>query len=78
MGAFVGTKEAAALLGVRPGTLSKAVWDGRLAEPMRGPGNVRLWSQADLERAARVLRGQSLESIMAARRDAAAAGVRRD
>ncbi|MCG3180936.1 MAG: hypothetical protein BIFFINMI_03301 [Phycisphaerae bacterium] len=52
---MIGTRQAAAILGVRPSTLSKAVWDNRLAPPTRGPGGAYIWTEADLRRAAWVL-----------------------
>ena len=61
--AFLSTREAARRLGVNPTTLSKAVWAGRVDEPARGPGNARLWTVEDLQKAAWVLRGKDLDSI---------------
>jgi len=53
MARFLSTREVARLLGMKPGTLSMAVWDGRIAEPERGPGDSFLWTDADVQRAAR-------------------------
>jgi len=51
---FYSTRGVAGLLGVRPGRISQAVWDGRIAEPQRGPGDNFLWTEDDIARAARV------------------------
>lgn len=61
--AFASTRELANLLGVRPSSLSKAVYEGRLTAPQRGPGNAYLWTRRDAERAAWVLCRQPLEDI---------------
>jgi hypothetical protein len=65
---FLNTRSAAAELGVGADRLSRAVWAGRLGEPMRGPGGCFLWQEADLERAAWVLCRRALEDIRAERR----------
>jgi len=48
------TAQAARLLGVQPGTLGKALWNGRIPAPPKSPSNTFLWSEADVQRAARV------------------------
>ncbi len=53
MNNFIGTKQVAAMLGVNLSTLTRAVWDGRIMEPQRGPGGCYIWSDADIHRAAR-------------------------
>ena len=58
---FLSTKQAADRLGVTTSALQRAVWDGRIPEPARGPGNARLWTEADLQRASRTMRGARLE-----------------
>ncbi len=52
---YMGTKQVARLLGVKPSGLSSAVWAGRVHEPQRGPGGAFLWTRADVERAAHSL-----------------------
>jgi hypothetical protein len=52
---MIGTRQAAKLLGVRPGTLTRAVWEGRIQSPTKGPGNAFVWSDDDLRRASWVL-----------------------
>jgi hypothetical protein len=47
------TKEVARMLHVEVGTLTKALWLERIAPPERGPGNAYLWTDYDIERAAR-------------------------
>jgi hypothetical protein len=49
---FLSTIEVARLLGIKPGRLSAAIWDGRIAEPARGPGDSFLWTDEDVTRAA--------------------------
>jgi hypothetical protein len=53
---FRSTRETAKLLGVPPGRISMNVWNGRIAEPERGPGECFLWTDDDIARAAKVLR----------------------
>jgi len=66
--AFLSTREASVELGVGVDRLSRAVWSGRVEAPLRGPGNVFLWTEADLERAAWVLCRRALEDIRSERR----------
>jgi hypothetical protein len=61
---MMGTKTVSGILGVRPGTLARAVWDGRVPEPKRGPGGCFLWDEDDLRRAARAMLGKTLESVL--------------
>lgn len=72
---YLGTRDAAEVLGVEVSTLSKAVWNRRLREPARGPGGCFLWTREDLERAAWLLRHKSYDVIQA---EKAAEGVDRD
>ena len=53
---FCGTREVAKRLGVKPATLSKAVWAGNVREPIKGPGNAFLWSDLDIASARRYFR----------------------
>ena len=73
MEGLCGTKQAAKLLGVRPGTLASAVWSGRLSEPERSPSGTYLWSEGDLEAASRLLLGKSMRVVQAERELQAAA-----
>lgn len=50
---FYGTKDVAKLLEILPTTLSRAVWEGRIPAPEKGPGNSYIWAEADIQRAAR-------------------------
>jgi hypothetical protein len=65
---MIGTKAAAEILGVRPGTLLRAVWENRLKEPARGPGRAFIWSDDELRRAAWLLRHMDLDDVIAERR----------
>ena len=60
---MIGTKQAAAMLGVRPGTLTRAVWDERMPQPAKGPGGAFLWSEDDVRRASWVLLGRDLKDV---------------
>lgn len=59
---MMGTKQAAARLGIRAGTLTRAVWDGRVPPPAKGPGGAYIWTEDDLRRAAWVLLGHDLDN----------------
>jgi len=61
---LISTRQAARLLGVRPNTLSHAVWSGRIAEPSRAPSGAFLWGEEDLRRAARALLNKPLEAVL--------------
>jgi hypothetical protein len=67
---MIGTKQAAAILGVRPGTLTRAVWEDRVSPPAKGPGGAFVWTEMDLRRAAWALLGHDLND---AQRDSARA-----
>ena len=60
---MIGTKQAAAVLGMRPGTLTRAVWEGRIAAPDKGPGGAFVWTETDLRRAAWALLGRDLDEV---------------
>jgi len=60
---MMGTREAAKRLGVRPGTLTRAVWENRLQQPQKAPGGAYVWSEADLRQAAWVLLRRDLEDL---------------
>jgi len=59
---FFSTRDVAQFLQMKVGTLNHAVWEGRVAEPSRGPGNTFYWSIEDIERASRVLRHRGLDT----------------
>ena len=61
---MLGTKQVAALLGVRPNTISRAIWEERLAPPAKGPGGAYHWGRSDIERASWVLRHRSADDIL--------------
>jgi len=67
---MIGTKQAAAMLGVRPGTLTRAIWEGRIPPPTKGPGGAYVWSRLDIERASWVLRRRSADDVLPAEGDA--------
>jgi hypothetical protein len=63
---MMGTRQVASILGVRPSTVAKAVWDGRIAPPTRGPGGAFIWTEADLRRASWALLKRDLDDAMQA------------
>lgn len=63
MACFWGTKQAAGILGIRPGALTRAVWDQRFDPPPKGPGGAFLWGEQDLRRAAWALLHRDLDTL---------------
>ena len=61
---FRSTREVAKMLGIGPSRLSKAVWDGRLDPPGRGPSGAFLWTEADIQRASWTLRRRSADDVL--------------
>lgn len=51
--AYQSTRAVARKLGIKPSALSRAVWDGRITPPQKGPSGAYLWTDADIQRAAR-------------------------
>ena len=52
---FRSTKEVALYLGVSTARLSRAVWDGRINPPNKGPGGAFMWDAEAIHEARRVL-----------------------
>lgn len=63
------TREAARLLDVKPSRLAKAVWDGRITPPPKGPGGVFAWNDLVIQEASMVLHGQPLVNTKKGERD---------
>lgn len=61
---MMGTKQVAEILGIKPGTLTRAIWEGRVSPPEKGPGGAYLWRRKDIEQASWVLLGRSLEDVV--------------
>ena len=61
---FMGTRQVAALLGVRPSTLAKAIWDGRVPAPAKAPSGAYMWRRADIEHASWRLRGRGADDVL--------------
>jgi len=61
------TREAAELLGMRPGSLSRACWEGRVETPARGPSGAFLWEETDIRKAAWALLHRDLDEVLAER-----------
>lgn len=55
MESFYSTPQVAALLGIKPDTLQKAIWQGRVKPPDKDPSGQYLWTLQDIERASWVL-----------------------
>jgi len=58
---FYGTREVAGLLGIKPDTLQKAIWQNRVDPPAKGPGGAYLWTFEDINRASWVLRRRAYQ-----------------
>lgn len=65
---FKSTREVGAILGVRPNRISKAIWEGRLDPPLRGPSGAFLWKEADIRRSSWVLLGMDLDRAVGERK----------
>ena len=55
MNQFYSTRQVAAVLAIKPGTLQKSIWQGRVEPPQKGPSGNYLWMLRDIERASWVL-----------------------
>ena len=65
---YSSTREVAVMLDINPSRLSRAIWDGRLAPPMKSPSGAFLWVETDIQRASWVLRRQSADDILERRK----------
>ena len=61
---FRSTRQVAAILGVKPSRIGKAIWEGRLSNPQRGPSGAFLWTDVDIERACWALLHRSLDNVL--------------
>ena len=46
---FYSTRQVAGLLAIKPDTLQKAIWQGRVNPPMKGPSGQYLWTLRDIQ-----------------------------
>jgi hypothetical protein len=53
---MIGTRQAAEMLGIRPGTLLHAVWETRIPRPKIGPGGCYIWGDEEIAAASKILR----------------------
>jgi hypothetical protein len=60
------TRDVARLLGVGVSRLARAVWEGRVDPPAKGPGGSYLWTRRDIERASWALRHRSADDVLPA------------
>jgi len=51
------------LLEVKPASLAKAVWDGRIDPPAKGPSGNYLWRLNDIEKASWVMRRRAFDGL---------------
>jgi hypothetical protein len=60
---FYSTRQVAVFLGmgIRPDTIQKAIWQGRLDPPQKSPSGSFLWTERDIERASWALLHKSYE-----------------
>jgi len=56
-----GTKDVARMLEISLTKLQRALWDGRVNPPVKGPGGAFCWTIEDIERASWVLRRRAFE-----------------
>ena len=71
---FKSTREVAELLGVAPGRIGRAVWEGRLAPPVKSPSGAFLWREENIRRASWVLLRKHLDDVLAGRTEGKEAG----
>ena len=57
------TRQVAVLLEVKPASLAKAVWDGRIDPPAKGPSGNYLWRLNDIEKASWVMRRRAFDGL---------------
>jgi len=62
---FKSTRQVAKLLGIKTGTLERAVWDLRVKPPEKGPSGAYCWFESDIERAAKYFNRQYEPQIAA-------------
>ena len=60
------TRDVARLLGIGVSRLARAVWEGRIDPPAKGPGGAYLWTRRDIERASWALRHRSADDVLPA------------
>ena len=60
---MISTKQAATILGVKPGTLTRAIYEDRILPPEKGPGGAFVWTDANLRQASWVLLKRDLEDV---------------
>jgi len=58
---FYSTKQVAEKLGVRPQTLTTAIWNNRLDPPQKSPSGSYLWTDWDIQRASWALLKRAYE-----------------
>jgi DNA-binding transcriptional MerR regulator len=58
------TRDVARLLGIGVSRLARAVWEGRIDPPAKGPGGAYLWTRRDIERASWALRHRSADDVL--------------
>ncbi len=59
---FNSTPQAAELLGIKPDTLQKAIWQRRVKPPEKGPSGQYLWTLRDIEHASWILLHRAYKS----------------
>ena len=57
------TRQVAIILGVKPASLAKAIWDGRIDPPAKGPSGNFLWQLRDIERASWIMRRRAFDGL---------------
>jgi len=59
--------------GVQPSALNRAIYEGRLDPPTKGPGGSFLWVEANIQQASWLLRGKSADDVLTPQAEAAGA-----
>ena len=61
---YKSTKQVGEILGVPPSRISRAVWEGRLNAPQRGPSGAFLWTTEDILRAGWILLRRDVSDLL--------------
>jgi len=48
---------------VKPASLAKAIWDGRIEPPAKGPSGNYLWRLSDIQKASWVMRRRAFDGL---------------
>jgi len=65
---LLGTRQVAGILQLSPSRIMRAIWEGRIQSPVKGPGGAFIWNEVDIRRTAwallrRDLKEEELDAI---------------